>query len=294
MTRSESLMSKPMPVGEPLSKALTISVMQQMKSQGQKIVVLTAYDFTFARLFSSSGAHLLLVGDSLGMVVQGGEDTLSVTVEDMEYHTRAVRRGAGHCHVVADMPFMSYQTCVEDAIRNAGRLLQAGAHSVKLEGGSSLAPTVRTLVTAGIPVMAHVGLMPQSVRAMGGYRVQGRDQASAERILNDALSLEEAGAYAVLIEGVPAELAARITARLQVPTIGIGAGADCDGQVLVGYDMLGLGLEKAPKFVKDFGSLGDKVRQATKDYALQVTEGSYPGVEHSYTGERAPYGDSES
>ena len=266
---------------------VTVPEFSRMKSRGERIVAVTCYDATFARLCDRAGADILLVGDSLGMVVQGEETTLPVTLRDVLYHTRAVARGTEHAHVVADMPFLSYQVSVEDAVRNAGRLLkEGGAHAVKLEGGVEMAPVVRRLVAIGIPVMGHVGLTPQSVHAMGGFRLQGRDEASQRRILEDARALQEAGCYSVVLEGIPLDLARQITLELAVPTIGIGAGPHCDGQVLVLYDLLGMNEEFRPRFVKQYESLGTRIREAVARFAGEVRAGEFPSEEHSFSKRR--------
>ncbi|MEZ4749227.1 MAG: 3-methyl-2-oxobutanoate hydroxymethyltransferase [Bdellovibrionota bacterium] len=248
-----------------------------------RIVAITAYDYTFARLIDEL-VDLVLVGDSLGMVIQGKSNTLSVKIEDMVYHTRAVREAVEHAHVVADMPFMTYQSSFEDAVRNAGRLMaDGGAEAVKLEGGVSIAPIVERLVEVGIPVLGHVGLTPQSVNAYGGYKVQGKTEKAQQAILQDALALEDAGAYAVVLEAIPAVLGKEITDRLKIPTIGIGAGPDCDGQVLVSQDLLGLNPEFQPRFVKAYAQLGQMVRSAVSDYATEVRGGRFPDSEHSFS-----------
>jgi len=250
--------------------------------EAPRIVAVTAYDFTFARL-ADEIVDVLLVGDSLGMVVQGHSTTLPVTIADMAYHCRAVARGTRHAHLVADMPFMSYQASERDAIRNAGRLLvDGGAEGVKLEGGVAIASTVAKLVDLGIPVMGHVGLTPQSVHVLGGYRLQGRTDQAKESILQDALALEDAGAYAVVLEGIPAELGRLITARLKIPTIGIGAGPHCDGQVLVCSDLLGMNPEFAPKFLKKYARLDETIREALQTYRDEVREGVFPDETHSF------------
>jgi 3-methyl-2-oxobutanoate hydroxymethyltransferase len=262
---------------------VTVTTLRQMKAQGERITMVTAYDALFARLVDRGGADVILVGDSLGMVMKGEENTLNVTVDEVIYHTRAVVRGAARAHVVADMPFMSYQADPVEAFRNAGRLIkEGGAHSVKLEGGEEYAPLVEKLVRAGIPVMGHVGLTPQSVHAMGGFKVQGREPAEAARILRDAKALEAAGAYAVVLEGVPVELARVVTEALSIPTIGIGAGADCDGQVLVIYDLLGMFDGFVPKFVKQYARLGDAVAEAVGTYREEVRAGTFPEDRHTY------------
>ncbi len=254
-----------------------------MKSTGRRIVMLTCYDAAFARLLEDAGVDVLLVGDSVNQVLAGHETTLSATLDQMIYHAASVRRGTRRALVFVDLPFLTYQISVPDAIRNAGRVLQkSGAQGVKLEGGRPMAETVRALVDRGIPVMGHLGLTPQSVHALGGYRVQGRDEPSAERLLADAKALEDAGACAIVLELLPADLAARISASLTIPTIGIGAGVRCDGQVLVLHDMLGLNDQFNPKFLKRFAELGEAVRSAVRAYAAEVRDGRYPGSEHSF------------
>ncbi len=262
---------------------VTVPRLRAMKEAGEKIAVVTAYDATFARMLDEAGADVLLVGDSLGMVVQGLDSTLPVTVDDIIYHCRAVARGARRAHLVADMPFMSYQVSAEEALRNAGRILAEGAaHAVKLEGGKTVAAAVERIVAAGIPVMGHVGLTPQSVHAMGGFRVQGKTESAAERVLADAVAVAEAGAYAVVLEGIPSDLAAEITRTLPVPTIGIGAGPSCDGQVLVCYDLLGLTPNLRPKFVKRFAELFTDGKDAAARYCDEVRRGAFPSAEHAF------------
>jgi 3-methyl-2-oxobutanoate hydroxymethyltransferase len=254
-----------------------------MKDQGERITMLTAYDATFARLFDEAGVDALLVGDSLGMVVQGNESTLPVTIEDVIYHCRAVKRGARRAHVIADMPFMSYQTSVDDAVRNAGRLVaEGGAEAVKLEGGSEFNAVVQKITRAGIPVMGHIGLTPQAVHRMGGYVVQGKDEEKARQLITDALALQTAGCYSLVLEGIPMELAAEITRRLDIPTIGIGAGIHCDGQVLVCYDLLGLNRDFAPKFVKKYTDGATAVDGAARSFIDEVRSAAFPGDEHSF------------
>jgi 3-methyl-2-oxobutanoate hydroxymethyltransferase len=262
--------------------SVTIRTLSAMKGNGTRITMVTCYDATFARLVDEAAIDCILVGDSLGMVVKGEENTLAVTVDEIAYHTRAVARGAKHAHIVADMPFLSYQASADEAVKNAGKMLQNGAASVKLEGGRQIAATVRRLVDAGIPVMGHIGLMPQSVHAQGGFVVQGRDDESRARILDDADALVDAGVYAMVLEGVPALLAREITARVPVPTIGIGAGASCDGQVLVLYDLLGLNPAFKPKFVKHFVDGANVVTSALRTYADEVKTGTFPAVEHTF------------
>ena len=265
------------------TKKFTVSTLRDMKSRGERITMVTAYDATFARLAAQGGAEMLLVGDSLGMVIQGEDTTLPVTLEDIIYHTRAVRRGAGRAHVVADMPFGSYQADKNEALKNAARLLkEGGAESVKLEGGQEYAEVVEYLVRAGIPVMGHIGLTPQSVHAMGGFKIQGKSVAEARRIARDARALERAGAYAIVLEGIPAELAQLITGTISVPTIGIGAGPVCDGQVLVIYDLLGMNPEFKPKFVKSYLELGTAIPEAIAAFRDEVRSGAFPAEEHTY------------
>jgi 3-methyl-2-oxobutanoate hydroxymethyltransferase len=264
-------------------KKITATTLRQMKAKGDRITMVTAYDATFARLVEEGGAEAILVGDSLGMVIQGGENTLAVTLEDIIYHTRAVRRGARRAHVVADMPFMSYQDDPGQALRSAGRLVkEGGAESVKLEGGEDFAPHVERIVRAGIPVMGHIGLTPQSVHAMGGFKVQGKSADSARRILEDAKALEAAGCFSIVLEGMPIELARVITHSLQIPTIGIGAGVDCDGQVLVIYDLLGMNLEFKPKFVKRFAELGRDIPAAVGTFKQQIASREFPADQHTF------------
>jgi 3-methyl-2-oxobutanoate hydroxymethyltransferase len=254
-----------------------------MKSRGEKIVMVTAYDATFAQMLEDGGADMLLVGDSLGMVVQGLDTTLPVTVDEVIYHCRAVSRAARLAHVVGDMPFMSFQGDPREALRNAGRFLkEGGAHSVKLEGGRAVADSIALIVSAGIPVVGHIGLTPQSVHAMGGFRVQGKTQAAAELVLEDALAVEAAGAFAVVLEGIPSDLAATITETLSIPTIGIGAGAACDGQVLVSYDLLGLTRNLRPKFVKRYAEFYQDGVDATAAFADEVRQGAFPAPEHGF------------
>lgn len=268
--------------GEPHKRPVTLRTLAQMKREGAKITMLTCYDVTFARLLDVAGVDMLLVGDSLGMVVKGEANTLSVSIEQMAYHVAAVARGVQRAHVVGDMPFMSYQASPEEAMRNAALLLRAGASSVKLEGGENIAGTVARMVEAGIPVMGHVGLQPQSVHAMGGFVVQGRDPGSRRRILDDALALERAGAYAIVLEGIPADLAAEITQQLSIPTIGIGAGPACDGQVLVIYDLLGMNPDFSPKFVKKFLDGARVLGEAFSSYVGDVKTGRFPAQEHTF------------
>jgi len=254
-----------------------------MKAAGRRIVMLTCYDAAFARLLEQAEVDVLLVGDSVNQVLAGQETTLSATLDQMIYHATSVRRGARRALVFVDLPFLTYQVSPTEAIRNAGRVLQeSGAHGVKLEGGRPMAETVRALVDRGIPVIGHLGLTPQSVHALGGYRVQGRAAAAAERLLADARAIEEAGACAVVLELLPSALAAKISQSLTIPTIGIGAGAGCDGQVLVLHDMLGLNEMFTPKFLKRYAELGEAVRTAVRAYGAEVRDGTYPGSQHSF------------
>lgn len=262
---------------------VTIHTLKKMKQAGQKICMVTAYDATFAHLLDQSGADVLLVGDSLGMVIQGNDSTLPVTMDQMVYHSRMVTRGAKRAHVVGDMPFMSYQVSADEAVRNAGRLIsEGGCGSVKLEGGEEFAETVQKIVRASIPVMGHLGLTPQSVHKMGGYVVQGKDEQAARKILRDAMALEAAGCYALVLEAVPMELAEQITARLSIPTIGIGAGVSTDGQVLVCYDFLGMNPEFKPRFVKRYADLFGTIKTATETFFGEVRAGTFPTEDHSF------------
>jgi 3-methyl-2-oxobutanoate hydroxymethyltransferase len=261
---------------------ITIPSLVARKERGERIAMLTAYDFTFASIFDAAGIDILLIGDSLGNVVQGQDTTLPVTLDETVYHTRLVARGAQRALVVSDMPFGSYQISAEDAIRSACRCVkEGGAHAVKLEGGEHIAATVEHLVAAEIPVMAHVGLTPQAIHRMGGHRVQGRDEASRARVIRDAQAVEAAGAFAVVLEGVPADLALEITQLLTIPTIGIGAGVHCDGQVLVMHDMLGL-TDWTPSFVKQYVNLGSLASQAARNFAEEVANSKFPDAKHSY------------
>ncbi len=265
---------------------ITIRDIHKLKQQGRKIAMLTAYDYWTARWLDGAGIDLLLVGDSLGMVMLGHDSTLPVTMDEMVHHVKAVVRGASRALVVGDLPFMSYQVSVEDALRNAGRLLQeGGAQAVKLEGGGAMAGRVAALTASGIPVMGHLGLTPQSVNQFGGYRVQGRTADDARRLMDDALALQEAGAFAVVLECVPGEVAERITRALTIPTIGIGAGVHCDGQVLVTHDMVGLVPDRPPKHVKVFAALGEALQAAVRTYKAEVEAGQFPTGAQSFTAE---------
>ena len=256
-----------------------------MKERGEKIAMLTAYDATFARLLDESSIDILLVGDSAGMVVAGHANTLPVTMEETIYHCRAVARGTSRAQVVGDMPFMSYQVSVEEGVRNAGRLVkEGGVEAVKLEGGVEYAELTRRLVRIGIPVMGHIGLTPQSVHTLGGFKVQGREASAAQKLIDDARALEEAGCYAIVLEGIPRDLARRITESVTIPTIGIGAGKECDGQVLVIYDLLGMNDAFRPKFVKRYDQLGVRIRTAVQKYIDEVKDGHFPTEEYSFGG----------
>lgn len=262
--------------------ATTIATLNKMKANGDKIVSITAYDSSFAKLFDSCGMDFMLVGDSLGNVIQGASSTLPVTVADVAYHTRCVRNGAPNAFVIADMPFMSYSTPAQ-AYTEAAELMRAGANMVKLEGGEWLIETIRGLVERGVPVCAHLGLLPQSVNVLGGYKVQGRDQSAAEQTVRHALALQEAGAQLLVLECVPSELADLISTKLHIPVIGIGAGKDCDGQILVMHDMLGMNSDYLPKFVKNFLAESGSLEAAVRLYIDEVKAGTFPGAEHTFS-----------
>ena len=261
---------------------MTLTHLQKMVSDGEKIAVLTCYDASFATLLETAGVDVLLVGDSLGMVLQGQTSTLPVTMQDMAYHTRCVARGAKRAFIVADMPFGSYQESPAQALRNAAVLMAAGAHMVKLEGGQVMLETVLFLTSRGIPVCGHLGLLPQSVNQLGGYRVQGKDQDQADQLLADIVALEQAGAGMVVLEAIPAALAKQMTGSVKMPTIGIGAGLDCSGQVLVLHDMLGIYPGKTPKFAKNFMSGGQSIQSAVEVYVQAVKSGDFPAAEHTF------------
>lgn len=265
-------------------KKCTLRDFAEMKASGRRIRMITAYDYPTAVLVDQSRIEMILVGDSLGMVVLGYESTVPVTMEEMIHHTRAVVRGAKSTFVVADLPFMSYQAGVEDAIRNAGRLIkEGGADAVKLEGGSVMATPVRAIVSAGIPVMGHIGLTPQTATMLGGLKVQARDASAARAMVEDARALEEAGAFSMVLEAIPAQLAEKITRSVSIPTIGIGAGVHCDGQVLVIHDALGLFQRFVPKFVKRYAEVGSAIADALERYSQEVESGAFPGQEHSFS-----------
>jgi len=275
---------KPKPVAP---KAVTISTLLDMKRKGVKIAMLTAYDYPTARLAEEAGVDVILVGDSVGMTKLGYESTLPVTIDEMVHHTKAVKRGTTRALLVADMPYLSYEVDLKEAVRNAGRLLkEGGAHAVKVEGGMEVASTIKEFLKINVPVFGHLGLTPQAVNRLGGYKVQGRSPEAAEKILTEARILEGAGCCAVVLECVPADLAKEITKRLQIPTIGIGAGANCDGQVLVSDDMLGLSEAGPTKFVKRYADLRAQSLKAIGDYCREVRDGSFPGPEHSFTSQK--------
>lgn len=266
-------------------KRTTITQLRAHKRRGKPIVMVTCYDATFARLLDMSGADILLVGDSLGMVVQGSEDTLSVTLDEMIYHCRAVARGSHQAHIVGDLPFGAYQVSVEDALRSGIRLMkEGGVQSIKLEGGERVVESVARLTEAGVPVMGHLGLTPQSVHQFGGFKLQARSLGAAEQLMRDARALQDAGAYALVLEAVPSPLAERVSAQLDIPTIGIGAGVGCDGQVLVLYDLLGLDERFSPTFLKKYTDLSTVVREAVQTYAEEVRTRRFPTSEHSHRG----------
>ena len=261
----------------------TVSTLLKQKQSGDKITMLTAYDYTTAKIIDECGINVILIGDSLGMVMLGYENTIPVTMEDMIHHTAAVSRGVKNAFIVADMPFMSYQVSVQEAVINAGRLIkEGGANAVKLEGGTEVCQQIRAIVNASIPVVAHLGLTPQSVNVFGGFKVQGRSLDNAKKLVDDALKIQESGACAVVLEGIPARLADFITKELFIPTIGIGAGNGCDGQVLVYQDMLGLTTGHTPKFVKRFSDIGYVMRKGIADYINETKNGSFPADEHTY------------
>jgi 3-methyl-2-oxobutanoate hydroxymethyltransferase len=277
--RSQQSQAQSPPVSTPADRPVTVPDFLAAKARGARLTMLTAYDYTTARLLDSAGVDGLLVGDSLGMVMQGNADCLSVTLEEVIYHTRCVARGVRRSLLVADMPFMSFQVSPEQALENAGRLMkEGGAHAVKLEGGVRSADRISAIASADIPVMGHVGLTPQSVRRLGGFRVQ-RDE---DRLMEDALAIDRAGAFAMVIECVPAELAEKITKAVRIPTVGIGAGAGCDGQILVVHDMLGMFEDLRPRFVKQFADLGREIVRAAEAYCHEVRQGSFPAAEQTF------------
>lgn len=266
-----------------MNKKVTVGTLLEMKQNGDKITMLTAYDYITSSLLDELGIDVILVGDSLGMVVLGYETTLPVTMEEMLHHTKAVTRGTRRCMVVGDMPFMSYQISPGEALYNAGRFLkEANAHAIKLEGGAEICPMVSRMAEVGIPVMGHLGVTPQSVHQMGGYGVQGRETKAAKKMIADAKALEDAGAFAIVLEKIPLELAQKITEMIRIPTIGIGAGPYCDGQVLVTQDMLGMFEKFVPKFVKQYAKLSEDIRSALGSYIKEVKAGEFPGEEHTF------------
>lgn len=266
-----------------MSKKNTVATLLEMKQKGEKVSQLTCYDYTTARLVDAAGINTILVGDSLGMTMQGYQDTLPVTMEEMIVYGRSVCRGCKDAFVILDMPFMSYQASVEQAVTNAGRLMkECGANAVKLEGGKQVCPQIRAITASGIPVCAHIGMTPQSVNAFGGFKVQGKGEENARRVLEDALAVQQAGAFMVVLECVPPKLAALITRKTSMITIGIGGGAGCDGQVLVYQDMLGMNNDFVPKFVKRFAEVGQIMTQAFQDYDREVKAGSFPDEAHSF------------
>ena len=261
----------------------TISTFISAKTSGEKLTMLTAYDYSMAKLIDECGVNGILVGDSLGMVCLGYKDTLSVTMDDMLHHTKAVARGTTNALVVSDMPFMSYQASIYDAVKNAGRFIQeAGAQAIKLEGGAIVCPQIQAIVNAQIPVMGHIGLTPQSVNMFGGFKVQGKNIADAKKLIEDAKKIEAAGAFALVLECIPSKLADIISKEISIPTIGIGAGAGCDGQILVYQDMLNMFSDFKPKFVKNFANVGDLMRDGFKSYIKEVNEGTFPSAEHCF------------
>ena len=261
----------------------TVATLQKQKQDGDKITMLTAYDYSTAKLMDEAGVNSILVGDSLGMVVLGYEDTISVTMEDMIHHTAAVSRGAKNALVVGDMPFMSYQASVYDAVVNAGRLMKEGrCQAVKLEGGAAVCPQIKAITDAQIPVVAHIGLTPQSINMFGGFKVQGKSEEAAKKLIEEAQAVEKAGAFAVVLECVPAKLAKLISEKISIPTIGIGAGAGCDGQVLVYQDMLAMFSDFKPKFVKQFADIGSAMKEAFSAYIHEVKAGTFPAEEHTF------------
>lgn len=264
-------------------KKFTVSDLKAFKARGEKIAMLTAYDYSMAKLLDDAGVDSLLVGDSLGMTMLGYENTLQVTMEDMIHHTKAVRRGTKNAFLIADMPFLSYHVTVEEAVRNAGRFVrEALVDAVKVEGGVEMAETIRAIVRAQIPVVAHIGLTPQSVNVFGGFKVQGKSLDQAKKLIEDALAVQEAGACAIVLECIPAKLAKVISEKLEIPTIGIGAGPDCDGQVLVIQDMIGMFKTFTPKFVKRFAGVGEQIEAAAEAYIREINSGAFPGPEHTF------------
>lgn len=261
----------------------TVLTFKQAKSEGKKLSMLTAYDYSMAKIIDESNVNGILIGDSLGMVIKGEEDTLSVTMDEVIYHTKAVKKGAKNALIVSDMPFLSYHVSIEQAVLNAGRLIkEGGASAVKLEGGANVSPQVKAIVDAQIPVMGHIGLTPQSVNAFGGFKVQGKSESAAKKLIEDAVLLEKAGAFSIVLEGIPEKVAELITNAVSIPTIGIGAGKHCDGQILVYQDMLGMFNDFIPKFVKQYANIGTIMKEAIGSYVNEVQEGTFPEEKHTF------------
>ncbi|MCE5221657.1 MAG: 3-methyl-2-oxobutanoate hydroxymethyltransferase [Clostridium sp.] len=261
----------------------TVLTFKQAKNEGTKLSMLTAYDYSMAKIIDESGINAILIGDSLGMVIKGEEDTLSVTMDEVIYHTKAVKKGAKNALIVSDMPFLSYHVSIEQAVLNAGRLVkEGGANAVKLEGGANVLAQVKAIVDAQIPVMGHLGLTPQSVNAFGGFKVQGKNESAAKKLIEDAVLLEKAGAFSIVLEGIPEKVAEFITNSVSIPTIGIGAGKNCDGQILVYQDMLGMFNDFVPKFVKQYANIGTVMREAISSYVYEVQEGTFPEEKHTF------------
>ena len=261
----------------------TVLTFKEAKNQGKKLSMLTAYDYSMAKIIDESGVDGILIGDSLGMVIKGEEDTLSVTMDEVIYHTKAVKKGAKNALIVSDMPFLSYHVSIEQAVLNAGRLIkEGGANAVKLEGGANVAAQIKAIVDAQIPVMGHLGLTPQSVNAFGGFKVQGKDESAAKKLIEDAVLLEKAGVFSIVLEGIPAKVAELITNSVSIPTIGIGAGKNCDGQILVYQDMLGMFNDFIPKFVKQYANIGVVMKEAISSYVKEVQDGIFPEEKHTF------------
>lgn len=261
----------------------TVLTFKQAKEQGKKLSMLTAYDYSMAKIIDESGVNGILIGDSLGMVIKGEEDTLSVTMDEIIYHTKAVKRGSKNALIVSDMPFLSYHVSIEQAVLNAGRLVkEGGANAVKIEGGATVAAQIKSIVDAQIPVMGHLGLTPQSVNAFGGFKVQGKDELAAKQLIEDAVLLEKAGVFSIVLEGIPEKVAELITKSVSVPTIGIGAGKHCDGQILVYQDMLGMFNDFVPKFVKQYANIGTVMKEAISSYVKEVEDGTFPEEKHTF------------
>ena len=261
----------------------TVLTFKEAKNEGKKLSMLTAYDYSMAKIIDESGINAILIGDSLGMVIKGEEDTLSVTMDEVIYHTKAVKKGAKNALIVSDMPFLSYHVSIEQAVLNAGRLVkEGGANAVKLEGGANVLAQVKAIVDAQIPVMGHLGLTPQSVNAFGGFKVQGKNELAAKKLIEDAVLLEKSGAFSIVLEGIPEKVAELITNSVSIPTIGIGAGKNCDGQILVYQDMLGMFDDFIPKFVKQYANIGTVMREAISSYVKEVQDGTFPEAKHTF------------